>query len=146
MKQTIRFTLALLAALAIAGCSHSADTSTTGAGDNAAQPGSAGAMSQGGAARMHRFGRILKSLNLTPAQEDQIKTIMADARKKNETAPDPQTKGANMRAAIAQIDQILTPAQRTEFDAKMQAMRHAHGQGQGTGQGQDQQQQPATTQ
>jgi|HubBroStandDraft_2_1064218.scaffolds.fasta_scaffold88443_2 Spy/CpxP family protein refolding chaperone len=140
MKPTIRFTLALLAALAIAGCSHSADTST-GAGDNAAQPGSAGAMSQGGAARMHRFARVLKSLNLTPAQEDQIKTIMADARKKNETAPDTQTKRDNMKAAIAQIHEILTPAQRTEFDAKMQAMRS-----QGQSQGQDQQQQPATTQ
>ena len=142
MKQTIRFTLALLAALAIAGCSHSADTSTTGAGDNAAQPGSAGAMSQGGAARMHRFGRILKSLNLTPAQEDQIKTIMADARKKNETVTDRATRGQNMKAALAQVDQVLTPSQRTEFHAKIQAMRQSQGQGQG----QDQQQQPATTQ
>lgn len=144
MKLTIRFTLALLAALAIAGCSHSADTST-GAGDNAAQPGAAGAMSQGGAARMHRFGRILKSLNLTPAQEDQIKTIMADMRAKNATAPDRATRGQNLQAAMTQVDQVLTPAQRTEFHAKIQAMRHSHGQGQGMGQGQDQQQ-PATTQ
>jgi Spy/CpxP family protein refolding chaperone len=143
MKLTIRFTLALLAALAIAGCSHSADTST-GGGDNAAQPGSAGAMSQGGPARMHRFGRILQSLNLTPAQETQIKTIMADMRTKNAGA-DRETRGQNMKAALAQVDQVLTPAQRTEFHAKIQAMRKAQGQGQGMGQGQDQQQ-PATSQ
>jgi len=144
MKPTIRFTLALLAALAIAGCSHSADTSTTGGADSsAAQPGSAGAMAQGGAARTHRLGRILKSLNLTPAQEDQIKTIMADARSKSAGA-DPQTKRDNFKAALAQVDQVLTPAQRTEFHAKIQAMR---GRGQGMGQGQDQQQQqPATSQ
>src|SRR5580700_10560485 len=128
MKLTIRFTLALLAALAIAGCSRSADTGS--GGDNAAQPGSAGAMSQGGPARIHRFGRILQSLNLTPAQETQIKTIMANTRAKN-TGADTQTKRDNMKAALAQIDQILTPAQRTELHAKMQAMRQNHGQGTG---------------
>ncbi len=120
MRPIIRTALVLLATLAVASCSHSADSS--GSADNAVQPGSAGAMSQGGPARMHRFQRVLESLNLTDAQKTQIKQIMADTRAKN-TDADPETRKSNFKDAMAKIDTVLTPEQRTEFHAKMQAMR-----------------------
>lgn len=117
----MRSALVLLATLAVAACSHSTDSST--ATDNPAQAGSAGAMSQGGPARLARFERVLDSLNLTDAQKTQIKQLMTDARAKSQGA-DRETRRKNFTEAIAKIDPILTPDQRTEFHAKLQAMRH----------------------
>jgi Spy/CpxP family protein refolding chaperone len=110
-------TIVLLATLATA-CSRPA--STTDATN--VQPGAAGAMSQGGAARTHRFAKILETLNLSDAQKDKIRAIMADARAKSKDA-DPETRKANFKAAFAQIDTILSPDQRTQLHAKLQSMR-----------------------
>lgn len=95
--------------------------------DQAAPPGAAAGGAQG-AARGRRFGQILKSLNLTPEQTEKIRQIIADARKKSEGA-DRDTRRANMRAAYQQIEtEVLTPAQKAEFDKKMAAMRSASAQ------------------
>jgi Spy/CpxP family protein refolding chaperone len=120
MRTVTNIAMAVVAALSVAACSHSSNSAGT---DNPAQPGAAGAMSQGGAARIHRFGRILASLNLTDDERGKIKAIMADARAK--TAADPSTRRDNMKAAMDQIAGILTPQQRATFEAQIQAMRRA---------------------
>jgi Spy/CpxP family protein refolding chaperone len=90
------------------------------------------------------MGQILLSLNLTDSQMAKIKQIMGAARAKNKAIPstDPNRRDesrANMQAAYAQIDTVLTPAQKTAFHAKLDAMRAKFRQQQG----QVQQQQPA---
>ena len=72
---------------------------------------------------MHRFAKVLESLNLSEDEKQKIRAIMADAREKSRNA-DPETRRANFKAAFAQIDAILTPDQRTQLHAKLQAMRH----------------------
>ena len=73
--------------------------------------------------RGQRMGKMLLSLNLSDAQKAQIKSIMADARAKGKTLTDRDAKRANMRAAFAKIDTVLTPPQRTKFHAQMEAAR-----------------------
>ena len=111
------FTLLLAAALCACSRGPSAGDTTNVA------PGAPGAMSQGGPQRMHRFAKVLESLNLNEDEKQKIRAIMADAREKSRNA-DPETRRANFKAAFAQIDAILTPDQRTQLHAKLQAMRH----------------------
>jgi protein CpxP len=73
----------------------------------------------------HRMGQLLLSLNLTDAQKTQIRGIMADAHKQNGGITDRAQRRANMKAAMTKVDAVLTPAQRTELHAKMDAM-HRH--------------------
>jgi Spy/CpxP family protein refolding chaperone len=75
---------------------------------------------QGG--RGNRMGKMLMSLNLSDAQKTQIRAIIADARKQNQSVTDRDQKRANMKAAYAKVETVLTPAQRTELHAKMEAM------------------------
>jgi Spy/CpxP family protein refolding chaperone len=70
-----------------------------------------------------RMGQLLMSLNLSDAQKTQIRAIMADAHKQNQNVTDRDERRANMKAAMGKIDTVLTPAQRTELHAKMDAMR-----------------------
>jgi Spy/CpxP family protein refolding chaperone len=88
-------------------------------GPGATGPGANGPNANGG----RRFGRILLSLGLSDVQKSQIRDLMKAARAKNQSVTDPQVKRANMRAAFAQIDQVLTPDQRTQLHAKLQAAR-----------------------
>jgi Spy/CpxP family protein refolding chaperone len=100
---------------------------SAGASGTSPQSGAYGG-SQGSAGAGRRFGELLKSLDLTPEQTAQIRTIVADARKKSEGA-DRETRRANMRAAYTQIETtVLTPAQRTEFDKKLAALRAKYAQ------------------
>jgi len=71
----------------------------------------------------HRMGEMLMSLNLNDAQKGQIRAIMADARKQNENVTDRDQRRANMKAAMTKVETVLTPAQRTQLHAKMEAMR-----------------------
>jgi Spy/CpxP family protein refolding chaperone len=71
----------------------------------------------------HRMGQMLMSLNLSDDQKQRISAIMADARKQNADVTDRDQRRANMKAAIAKVDTVLTPAQRTEWHAKMEAAR-----------------------
>jgi Spy/CpxP family protein refolding chaperone len=71
----------------------------------------------------HRMGEMLMSLNLSDAQKTQIRAIMAEARKQNENVTDREQRRSNMKAAMAKVDTVLTPAQRTELHAKMDAAR-----------------------
>jgi Spy/CpxP family protein refolding chaperone len=75
------------------------------------------------AGRGARFGQLLLSLNLSDAQKTKIRSIMQAARDKNKTVTDPDQRRANFRAAFAQIDAVLTPAQRSELHAKIEANR-----------------------
>jgi Spy/CpxP family protein refolding chaperone len=71
----------------------------------------------------NRMGKILMSLNLNDDQKTQIRAIIADARKQNANVTDRDQKRANMKAAYAKVDTVLTPAQRTQLHAKLDAMR-----------------------
>jgi Spy/CpxP family protein refolding chaperone len=70
-----------------------------------------------------RMGEMLKTLNLSDAQKTQIRGIIADARKANADVTDRDQKRANMKAAYAKVETVLTPAQRDQLHAKMAAMR-----------------------
>lgn len=67
--------------------------------------------------------QALMSLNLSDAQKTQIRSIMADARKQNQNVTDRDQRRANMKAAFDKVEAVLTPEQRTQFHAKMDAMR-----------------------
>jgi Spy/CpxP family protein refolding chaperone len=117
MKRLVHIALIALIAATAAACSR-------GATSNPAQPADqSGAMGQSGApGRAHRMGKILQTLGLSDSQKTQVRSIMRKAREKSRGA-DPETRRANMKAAFAEIDTLLTPSQRTQLHAQMQAMR-----------------------
>lgn len=80
----------------------------------------------GSGPRHGRMGKILMGLNLTDAQKTQIRAIMRDARKQNKDVTDRDTRRATMKAAYAKVETVLTPAQRTELHAKLEAMHAQH--------------------
>ncbi len=67
----------------------------------------------------------LGKLNLSPAQRSQLAGVFANARTQREANrnADPATRKANMQAFRSQIDGILTPAQRAQFQAALQQER-----------------------
>jgi Spy/CpxP family protein refolding chaperone len=67
--------------------------------------------------------RILRDLNLTDAQKQQIAGIVKNSRAANQNVTDPQTRRANALAMRRQIDGVLTDAQRTQLRAKLAAAR-----------------------
>jgi Spy/CpxP family protein refolding chaperone len=76
--------------------------------------------------RMH-YGQVLMSLNLSDDQKTKIRGIIQSAREQNQNVTDRDTKRANMRAAFAKVEAILTPAQRDQLHAKLKAMRAQQG-------------------
>lgn len=77
---------------------------------------------QAGHGRGRRFGKILMSLGLSDGQKSQIREIMKAARAQNQNLTDPQQKRANMRAALAKVETVLTPAQRDQLHKQMPSM------------------------
>lgn len=88
----------------------------------------AGAPGQPG---MHRHGghggfrHALESLNLSAAQKTQIQQVFAQSRGANRNA-DPATRKANREKVHAQIEAILTPAQRAQLQTALQQARQRH--------------------
>lgn len=115
------FSLAIATALLTGGTVRGIVTATIPAA--LAQDQANGAPPAGGGAHGNRMGKALLSLNLSDAQKTQIRAIIADARKQNENVTDRDQKRANMKAAYAKVDTVLSPAQRTELHAKIDAMR-----------------------
>jgi len=126
-KQTIG-AAALLAALILGGCTGQSASSTgsdaASTQSNAAAPGSAaqGGQPAGNPGARRHFAQALMSLNLSDAQKTQIREIMTAARAQAKTQ-DPDTRRATMRAAFTKVEAILTPEQRTQFQAKLAALR-----------------------
>jgi Spy/CpxP family protein refolding chaperone len=80
------------------------------------------------AAQPHHHGgwmHALHSVNLTADQRAQIKSLAKQTRADNQNA-DPATKRANIQKLRAQIDGLLTPDQRSQFQAAIAAQRAAH--------------------
>jgi Spy/CpxP family protein refolding chaperone len=118
-------TAACLAVLLLAtGCSGKpADVAQSSA---QAQPaGTAGAPGSAGARGNARFGKVLQRLDLSDTQKEQIRTIMKDARTQARGTTDTGQRRAAMRAAFAKVQDVLTPAQRDAFKAKMQELRNS---------------------
>jgi Spy/CpxP family protein refolding chaperone len=88
----------------------------------AQQASDGGQGAQGGSNHNH-MGEVLMSLGLSDAQKQQIRDIVADARKQNQGVTDRDQRRANMKAAFAKIDAVLTPEQRDQLHKQMQAMR-----------------------
>jgi len=67
----------------------------------------------------------LRGLNLSPAQEQQIKTISQEHRAAMKANPttDPAARRASMEQLRSQIENVLTPAQRAQFEQKLQQQR-----------------------
>jgi Spy/CpxP family protein refolding chaperone len=109
--------VALALALVLGGCSGS---NTAGSSQDT---GAAGGSAVGSAANgRHFMAQALMGLGLSDAQKTQIRDIMSAARAQNAGA-DADTRRANMKAAMAKIDTILTPDQRTKLHAKLAELR-----------------------
>ena len=69
----------------------------------------------------------LRGLNLSDAQKQQIKTIAQQNRAAMKANPttDPAARRANMQQLRTQIENVLTPAQRTQFEQNLQKQRAA---------------------
>lgn len=69
--------------------------------------------------------RALHGLNLTQAQKQQIKTIAQQNRAamKSNPATDPAARRANMQQLRTQVENVLTPAQRAQFEQNLQQER-----------------------
>jgi Spy/CpxP family protein refolding chaperone len=68
------------------------------------------------------FMRALNTLDLSPAQRQQIEDAVAQTRQANRNA-DESTRRLNREKLHAQIDAILTPEQRAQFQAELQKQR-----------------------
>jgi Spy/CpxP family protein refolding chaperone len=79
-----------------------------------AQPGQRGG---------RRFGEMLLSLNLSDAQKNKIRDIMAQARAQNKTLADRDAIRANMRAAFAKVQTVLNPHQLAKLKSEFAAAR-----------------------
>jgi Spy/CpxP family protein refolding chaperone len=93
----------------------------------AAQAAPGGAAPGGGQAGRGRFGQMLMSLNLSPEQTSQIKSIMANARAKAKSLTDMQAKRDTMRGAFKDIEAVLTPAQKAKLQSERDAYKAQHG-------------------
>jgi Spy/CpxP family protein refolding chaperone len=82
----------------------------------------------------HRHGhhggmrRMMQTLNLSAAQKQQIDAAFAQSKAANQNVTDPAARQANRAKLHAQIEAILTPAQRTQLQAEMQKMHRGRGQ------------------
>jgi Spy/CpxP family protein refolding chaperone len=90
-------------------------------------PGATAPSPSAGAHEGHRhrngFMRIMRDLNLTDAQKQQIDGIVKSSRAANQNVTDPQTRRANALAMRRQIEGVLTDAQRTQLRAKLAQAR-----------------------
>jgi Spy/CpxP family protein refolding chaperone len=85
-----------------------------------------------------RYGQVLQSLNLSDDQKTKIRGIIQSARAQNQNVTDRETKRANMKAAFAKVEALLTPSQRDQLHAKLKALRAQQGAPAGAPQGQGQ--------
>jgi Spy/CpxP family protein refolding chaperone len=76
-----------------------------------------------GHARGQMMAKALMSLDLTDAQKSQIRAIRDETMKANADVTDRDVRRANYKAMMAKVETVLTPAQRTQFHAKLDAMR-----------------------
>ena len=84
----------------------------------------------------HRHGgmmrRAFRGITLTDAQKQQIQQIVQQQHQamQNQTQPpDPATRRANQEKLRSQIEAVLTPAQRTQFEQNLKSMHNHEGQG-----------------
>ena len=120
----IHHRLAILAASALLVLPLAAGAQTAPPPPAAAAPQTAPAP---GAPHHHsggRYMRALRTLGLSDAQKQQIRSAIVATRQANQNA-DPDTIKANRKALRAQIDGVLTPDQRAQLRAKLQAERQA---------------------
>jgi Spy/CpxP family protein refolding chaperone len=80
----------------------------------------------GSSAPGSRFGspfmRALRTLDLSASQRQQIEDAVAQTRQANRNA-DESTRRVNRERLHAQIDAILSPEQRVQFQAELQKQR-----------------------
>lgn len=78
----------------------------------------------GGPARHHGgYLRALRGLDLSSDQRSKIQTIVASGRAKNQGVTDRATRHANQQAMRHSLDAVLTPAQRSQLQTNLAAMR-----------------------
>jgi Spy/CpxP family protein refolding chaperone len=72
----------------------------------------------------HGMGAMLKSLNLTPQQQDQIKTLISNYKQAHPegSQPDPAAK----QQLHQQILNVLTPEQRTKLEQEKAQWKQHH--------------------
>ena len=75
-----------------------------------------------------RLKAALATLGLSDQQKSQIDQIFAQAKQTREADrnADPATKRADAQKIRAQIDAVLTPAQRTQLQSTLRAERHVN--------------------
>ncbi len=106
-------------------------TAGNGSGQGGNGGGYGGQGGQGGGGGGGRQAALLKQLNLTPDQQSKADAILAQARQQAQGSDDPDARRAAMKAAMQQVQALLTPAQK----AKLQELRAAQQQQGGGDQG-----------
>ena len=71
--------------------------------------------------------RMLATLDLSAAQKQQIDAAFAQSKAANQNVTDPATRKANRDKLHAQIEAVLTPAQRTKLQGEVQRAHQGHG-------------------
>jgi hypothetical protein len=130
MQSLRRLSIASLTALAAASLLWSGVAVT-----NTALGWTPAASAQGttGSSGRQRFAKMLASLRppLSDGQKAEIRKLRTQMRaqyKNQTTPPTPEERRARFDALMDKIRGVLTPAQRTDFDAKRAAMRNRSGQ------------------
>jgi multidrug efflux system membrane fusion protein len=77
--------------------------------------GSSGSSGAGGGHSGGRMQAMIAGLGLTADQQAKVKQILADARSKAQASDDPDARRTAMRAAMTQVEAILTPDQKAKL-------------------------------
>ncbi|HZV78663.1 MAG TPA: hypothetical protein VFF60_03510 [Candidatus Binatus sp.] len=123
MKPVKPFLVAALCALSLAAPALVLADSASGSNSNPSttnsQPGATP-----GSYRHHGMGAMLKSLNLTPQQQEQIKTLINNYKQAHPegSQPDPAAK----QQLHQQILNVLTPEQRTKLEQEKAQWKQHH--------------------
>ena len=111
-----------LAAAALLWSGVAVTNAALGVGPSASAQGTGGSPGRG-----HRFEKMLSSINppLSASQKSQIGALRTQMRSENKAAgqQDRTQRRARFNSYMDKIRGILTPAQRTSFDANRAAMR-----------------------
>jgi hypothetical protein len=134
MKSLLRLAIVSLSALAAASLLWSGVAVTNaalGLVPSASAQATGGSTDRSGGRQ--RFAKMLMSIRppLSDGQKAQIRKLREQMRAqyKNQPAPqDPEQRRARFNGFMDKIRGVLTPAQRTDFDAKRAAMRNRTGQ------------------
>ncbi|MBV8171621.1 MAG: hypothetical protein JO219_06800 [Candidatus Eremiobacteraeota bacterium] len=121
MKPVKTYLVAALCTLALAAPAFAFADSIS---DSNANPGTTSTQPAGSGQHRHGMGAMLKSLDLSPQQQEQIKTLIANYKQAHPegSQPDPAAR----EQLHQQILNVLTPDQRTKLEQERAQWKQHH--------------------